>query len=181
MATTPTQMCNLFPMVTKRISTLGNCWGRPYPRCSQMTPMCARGVATLGSPSTASESTRNKIWPLSYNDVHPSECRSCFKMIAFPRSAMRLTCFGFQMLRRGIIENSEEPFQIHLLALSTFEPHPLASQRIYEHHTDVRVSQISVRCMGNLAGVMFHSFEAELFQQTLLIFDWTTGVTKAVC
>ncbi|KIO33271.1 hypothetical protein M407DRAFT_234431 [Tulasnella calospora MUT 4182] len=95
------------------------------------------------------------------------------------QSAMRLTCFGFQMLRRGIIENSEEPFQIHLLALSTFEPHPLATQRIYEHHTDVRVSQISVRCMGNLAGVMFHSFEAELFQQTLLIFDWTTGITKA--
>ncbi|KAG8940908.1 hypothetical protein FRC04_004891 [Tulasnella sp. 424] len=73
----------------------------------------------------------------------------------------------------------DEPFQIHLLALSTFEPHPLASQRIYEHHTDVRVSQISVRCMGNLAGVMFHSFEAELFQQTLLVFDWTTGITKA--
>lgn len=73
-----------------------------------------------------------------------------------------------------------DPFNIHLMALSSFTHHPLAAQPIVQHSANVPVSQISVRCMGTLVGVMLHSFDADLFQQTLLIFDWNTGESKAV-
>lgn len=66
------------------------------------------------------------------------------------------------------------------MTLSSFTSHSLAVQSVLEQHPGPSVSQVSVRCFGNLIGVMFHSFDTETFQQSLIIYDWKTGVAKAV-
>ena len=76
--------------------------------------------------------------------------------------------------------HSDHPFRIHLLQLSTFEPHPLALEPTVTHHAPIPVAQISVRCLGSLVGVIFHSIEADNVEQTLIIVNWQTGETKAV-
>ncbi|KAG8862945.1 hypothetical protein FRB96_000365 [Tulasnella sp. 330] len=73
----------------------------------------------------------------------------------------------------------EDPFLIHLMTLSAFMPHSLAKQNVLEHNPGLSVSQVSVRCFGNVIGIMFHSFDHDTSQQSLIIYDWKTGASKA--
>ncbi|KAG8922285.1 hypothetical protein FRC02_011964 [Tulasnella sp. 418] len=75
-----------------------------------------------------------------------------------------------------------EPFRVHIYSLSTFTPHPLASQSVFEHPCSTSVPQLSARCMENLVGVMLHSFDHDAAtgsHQTVIIWDWKAGVMKA--
>ncbi|KAG9035541.1 hypothetical protein FRB95_011083 [Tulasnella sp. JGI-2019a] len=73
----------------------------------------------------------------------------------------------------------EDPFLVHFMTLSAFIPHAGAKQAVLEYNPGISVSQVSVRCFGNVIGIMFHSFDHDVSHQSLIIYDWKTGVTKA--